>query len=408
MNVPIPTPRSGARRMRGADDPRKCSMHRGLATLMFAVTAAAAATQAHAQFANFKLYGSLNLDWELISGRQSDGTNPTVNRVSSNSSRFGLRGVEYIGGGWNAIYQLESSVQADTGGSSLGTRETFAGLQGEWGTFKLGKFLTPYDDIHPIFGNAPTLTTSVLSTAALWAQGELTKGQGGFDARLGNSVRYESPTVNGLSAEFQYSTRDASGNADGPAGDNGDHASELRHANVLSLGGFYNNGPIDLGIAYERNYKVRATGKYDDAFSVSGGYDFGAANSAFNVRLGGIYERLKYDTLGGNITRDFYGISATVPVGGGLIYAFWGRANDGKGSAPDGTQVGALAKGPGTASEQWELSYTYNLSLRSLVYVGYVRIVNHANAAYTFNINDYAVAPGGKPSGLALGMAHFF
>lgn len=383
-------------------------MQRGFAALMCAGAIAMAAAPAHAQLANLKLYGSLNLDLEFVDGRQSDGSNPTVNRVSSNSSRFGMRGVEYLGGGWNSIYQFESSVQADTGGSALASRETYVGLQGEIGTFKLGKFLTPYDDIHPIFGNAPTLTTSVLSTAALWAQGSLTKGQGGFDARLGNSIRYESPTVNGLSGELQYSTRDSSGNADGAAGDNGDHVSELRHAYVVSLGGFYSNGPVDLGIAYERNYKVRATGRHDDAFSVSGGYDFGAGNGGVNMRLAGIYERLKYDTLGGDITRDFYGISATVPAGGGLIYAFWGRADDGRGSAPAGTQVGALANGPGTASEQWELSYTYNLSLRSLVYVGYVRIDNRANAAYTFNINDYAIAPGGKPSGLVLGMAHFF
>src|SRR4030081_2343485 len=159
MNISIPTACTGGRRTRGVYQPGRYSVQRSLATLMLAVAGAAAATPAHAQLANFKLYGSLNLDWELTSGRQSDGTNPTVNRVSSNSSRFGLRGAEYLGGGWNAIYQLESSVQADTGGSSLATRETFAGLQGEWGTFKLGKFLTPYDDIHPIFGNAPTLTT---------------------------------------------------------------------------------------------------------------------------------------------------------------------------------------------------------------------------------------------------------
>jgi Gram-negative porin len=124
--------------------------------------------------------------------------------------------------------------------------------------------------------------------------------------------------------------------------------------------------------------------------------------------MAGVFERLKYDTLGGNITRNFYGISATVPAAGGLIYGFWGRANDGKGSAPVGTQVGNVAKGPGTASEQWELSYSYNLSLRTLVYGGYVRIVNRANAGYSFNINDYAIAPGAKPSGIVLGMAHFF
>ena len=53
---------------------------------------------------------------------------------------------------------------------TLAGRETFVGLQGDWGTLKLGHFLTPYDDILPIFGNAPTLTTSMLSTAAIWAQ----------------------------------------------------------------------------------------------------------------------------------------------------------------------------------------------------------------------------------------------
>ncbi len=384
-------------------------MYRAVIALTLAI---ASTVPAHAQFSTARLYGSLNLDFELVDGKQFDGSNPTVNRVSSNSSRFGIRGVEYVGGGLNAIYQVESSVQADTGGGVLGGRETYAGLQGEWGILKAGKFLTPYDDIHPIFGNAPTLTTSILSTAAIWAQGNLQKGQGGFDARLGNSIRYESPNANGFSGEIQYSTRDSSGNADGAAGDNGDHPSEMRHANVWSFGGFYSNGPVDLGIAYERNYKVRTIGKYDDALSLTGGYDFGATNSVFNgtfnVRVAGIYEHIKYDVLGGDITRDFYGVSATVPVGGGLIYAFWGRANDGKGSAPDGTQVGVIAKGPGTASAQWELTYSYNLSIRTLVYAGYVKIDNHANAAYTFNINDYVIAPGGKPAGLAFGIAHFF
>ena len=382
-------------------------MRTRIAAILFPLLAPLAGS-AQAQLANLKLYGNVNLDFEFINGRQSEGSNPAVVRVSSNSSRFGIRGAEYIGSGWNSIYQLESSVQADTGGSALASRETFVGLQGEWETFKMGKFLTPYDDIHPMFGNAATLSTSILSTAALWAQGALPKGQGGFDARLGNSIRYESPTQNGFSGELQYSTRDSSGNANGAAGDNGDHASELRHSSVSSLGGFYNNGPLDLGIAFERNYKVRPTGKYDDALSLGAAYDFGAAHAALNLRVAGVYERLRYDTLGGGLTRDFYAISATVPAGGGLIYAFWGRANDGKGSAPDGTQVGNLIKGPDTGSRQWELSYTYSLSLRSLVYVGYVRIDNRANAAYTFNINDYAVAAGGKPSGFAIGMAHFF
>jgi predicted porin len=361
---------------------------------------------AHAQFANVSLYGSLNLNLELVNGAQSDGSNPAIARVSSNSSRFGLRGHEYLGHGQVAIFQLESSVLGDSSGSALASRETWVGLQGDWGTVKLGNFLAPYDDIHTVFGNSPTLTTSILSTAALWAQGALSKTEGGFDARLGNSVRYETPPLQGFSAALQFATRDTSDNPNGS--ENGDRLSELRRANVTSAGAFYSSGPIDLGIAYERNYRIRPTGPGDDALSITGGYDFGTIASNVGLRVAGVYERLKYDTPTGSLTRDFYGLSTTLAVGDGTFYAFWGRAADGKGSAIDGTTIGALVKGPDTASEQWELSYSYSLSLRTMLYAGWVKIDNRPNAAYTFNINPYPVAPGAKPGGIVFGIAHFF
>ena len=93
----------------------------------------------------------------------------------------------------------------------------------------MGKFLMPQDDLHPIFGNAPTLTTSILSTANLWAFGNLNKAQGGFDARTGNNVRYDSPNLWGFTAAIQYSTRDDSGNTTQTpnGGDNGDHPSVI-------------------------------------------------------------------------------------------------------------------------------------------------------------------------------------
>jgi len=361
---------------------------------------------ARAQFVNVSLYGNLNMDVELVNGGQGDGSNPSIVRVSSNSSRFGLRGHEYLGHGQVAIFQLESSVLGDTGGSALASRETWVGLQGDWGTMKLGNFLTPYDDIHTVFGNSPTLTTSILSTAALWAQGALSKSEGGFDARLGNSIRYETPPLEGFSAALQFATRDTSGDPNG--GDNGDRLSELRHANVISGGVFYNKGPFDLGIAYERNYRIRPTGPSDDALSITGGYDFGTVASNVGLRIAGVYEHLRYDTPTGSLTRDFYGLSGTVAVGDGNFYAFWGKAADGKGSAIDGTTIGALVKGGDSSSQQWELSYSYNLSLRTMLYAGWVKIDNRPNAAYSFNINPYPIAPGAKPSGIVLGIAHFF
>jgi predicted porin len=374
--------------------------------VMVIACAAALPPAAKAQIGNVRLYGSLNLDFELVSGKQANGVNPTVNRVSSNSSRLGVRGSEYLGRGQVAIFQIESSINGDTNAGNLGGRETYVGLQGDWGTLKLGRFLTPYDDILPIFGNAPTLTTSILSTAAIWAQGPLSKVEGGFDARLGNSIRYETPPLGGFTGELQYSTRDSSGNAD--SANNGDHLSELRHANVVSIGSFYSKGPIDLGVAYERNHNVRFANTTDDALSIAAAYDFGTIAGAVGLRVGAVYERLTYDTPTGDLKRDFWGISATVPAGGGSIYAFWGRAGNGKGGAVDGTAIGGLTKGADSASEQWELSYSYSLSLRTLLYAGYVKLNNRANASYTFNINDYSTAQGGRPTGIVFGMAHFF
>jgi predicted porin len=388
----------------------------------------AAPLAAQAQTANVTLYGRLNLNYELVNGRQADGTNPNVSRLSSNSSRLGVRGTESLGGGLNAIFQIESNVSGDTGNSSssgFASRETFVGLQGAWGTFKMGKFLMPYDDLHPIFGNVPTYATSILSTANLWAQGPQSKFAGGFDARLGNSVRYDSPVWAGFNFSTQVSMRDSSGFADSeippPAtnpvvfgGDNGNHTQETRHAYVWGIAGYYNNGPIQAGIGYESNRKVRGPNLNDYAFTVTGAYNFGI------VRIAGVYEKLDYDTVTGSLTRNFWGLSATAPIGPGALYAFWGQAQDGGGSSVDGTRVGGLTKGSQTGSDQWEISYTYPLSKRTQVYAGYVKLQNDSRAAYTFNINGYsinttcfteAICPNGsngKPGGLVLGMIHLF
>jgi len=403
----------------------------------------AAPLAAQAQTANVTLYGRLNIDYELVNGKQADGSNPNVSRLSSNSSRLGVRGTESLGGGLNAIFQIESNVSGDTGNSStsgFASRETFVGLQGSWGTFKMGKFLMPYDDLHPIFGNVPTYTTSILSTADLWSQGTLSKFAGGFDARLGNSLRYDSPVYSGFNYSAQVSLRDSSGFADntGPSanpanptvgGDNGDHASELRHAYVFGIAGYYNNGPIQAGIGYERNIKVRnyaVTGgtlnANDYAVTVTGAYNFGVVRPAL------VYERLEYEVPPAGATtssgmaklkRDFWGISVTAPIGPGAAYFFFGDALDGKGSAPDGARVGGLTKGNDTSSQQWEVSYTYPLSKRTQVYAGYVKLNNDRNAAYTFNINSYTIntscttsqptcGSNGKPGGLVLGMIHLF
>jgi predicted porin len=356
---------------------------------LLAVVAAGASMLAplvRAQASDVTLYGRINLDIEVVSARQEHGENPRVLRVSSNSSQFGLRGREALRTDLAAIFQIESAIFADSGGGALARRDSYVGLEStKLGTLRIGNFFSPYDDLHLLFGNAATFTTSILSTAALWSQGGLAKATGGFDAQLPNSVRWDSPAFGGLRTAVHYSAVETENNA-----------------NVMALGAFYTAGATQLAVAYERNNQVRATHEYDTAFSVAGLYTFPWMD------LGAVYERLEYDTPTGSLTRDFFGVGATLPLGPGLVYAFWGRAAEGRGSAPNGTRVGGLARGPNTASEQWEISYSYPVSKRTVLYAGYVRLNNRSNASYAFNINPYPVGIGGKPEGALIGMVHFF
>jgi len=364
-----------------------------------------AAPLVRAQPASVTLYGRLNVDMEVVNGKQTGSgcpetcPNPGVFRVNSNSSMFGIRGAEPLGDGVSAIFQIESGLSLTEGRGVLASRETFLGLSGPLGTFKMGYFLGPYDDILPIFGNVPTLTTSILSTAALWAQGFLGPPEaGGFDDRLRQSIRYDTPRMSGFNASFQYAS----------------YEGLLRpHSNAISTGAFYNNGPVQLGIAYQRHDRIRGTPVEpftDDALSVAGSYQFEL------VRIGAVYERLQYEaTSTTDLKRNFYGIGATADVGPGLLYAFVGRAGNGTGTAVDGTRIGGLTKGKDTGSTQWTVSYTYVMSGRTLFYAGYVKIRNDSNAAYTFNQNPYPIlcdvypnGACGKPGGFVTGMAHFF
>jgi predicted porin len=214
-----------------------------------------------------------------------------------------------------------------------------------------------------------------------------------------NSVRYDSPTIAGFNGSIQYGTYENQCCGQQPAGFTNPGA----HAGVLSMGGFYNNGPIQAGIAYEKHYETRYLNKDDEGITVAAGYNFGV------VRIGGVYEKLKYEQLTGDIKRDLWGVGVTANLGPGQLYASYEWAGDGKGSAADADgPVGGLRHGDNTSSNHWTLTYTYPLSKRTLTYAGYSQITNQSRAQYTFNINSYAIAPGGDPKGLVFGLVHFF
>ncbi|GIK85733.1 MAG: porin [Betaproteobacteria bacterium] len=338
---------------------------------------------ADAQTASLVLYGRINLDVEAVRGGDAGWTT----RLSSNSTRFGLRGSESLGGGHEAFFQIESSVSADAGGGSIAGRDTYVGVRGAWGGVRAGFFKTPYDAVNGVFGNAPTFVSSILDTESVWGNGS-NIASGGFPYRAQNAIRYDLPGIylKGINGGVQVATNETGNDSW-----------------MLSAGGVWSPGPWQVGGVYQYNNSLRGAGLNDSAYSLALAYRWDV------VRLAGVWEQIRYDTPTGDLKRDFWGVSATLYAGPGEFYAFYGSASDGKGGAAAGERVGGLARGGDTAAAHYEISYTYPLSKRTAVYAGYVKIDNDGNASYNFATNAVAnLAPGGKPEGFVAGVKHDF
>ena len=208
-----------------------------------AVAAIVGSVGAAAQTANVTLYGYINTSLE--SNRGSQGANTvgktptslTINRMTSNSSRFGLRGREELGGGTYAFFQLENGFNSDDGGlpSQAATaaipsgngnaiiwgRELWVGIGGGFGEVKVGYGLTPYDDVLGLahqnigstglqnrnngFSGGPGFATQQLFTPYGRGGVAFSESRGDFDARAANAISYASPSLGGLTIRTMYS-----------------------------------------------------------------------------------------------------------------------------------------------------------------------------------------------------------
>src|SRR5712664_3327242 len=201
-----------------------------------------------------QLYGHLDLSVDAatkgIAGRTAGGV-PADGRlgwqpdISSNLSYFGLRGSREIAPGLRAVFQIETQIDvsatpgasqsnfsADNGvKGALASRNSYLGIAGEWGAFKLGKTDAPYK-----------LSTARMDpfSATIGDYNSIMGNTGGdnraeFDTRISHAMWFESPNMAGFRVNALYSpgqnrSRDNSrtasgepsctgGNAPGPVND---------------------------------------------------------------------------------------------------------------------------------------------------------------------------------------------
>lgn len=338
-----------------------------------------------------QIYGRLNMDMESVRiGNPTGGASGNMKRISSNSSRIGFRGAEDLGGGMKGIFQIESAVSADTGSGTLAGRDTFVGLQGDWGRVRLGFMEDPvkaFGEYTDRFKGTGIQDDGTIST--------LGGGTAGFSRRQPNSLRYDSPNFGGFHGQLQYGLEDEA---------------PVDPKTSLTAAVHYGSGPMKLGVAFGRHHNF-TLGRSDKVYRIGAKYDFGA----FDIAGGAT--RMVYEVASGEIVHNYYTISTGIKLGGGVLSLKYGITPDNSGSAANGSVSAAgsdnarLFKGPNSGAKLYTIGYEYNLSKRTQLYTYYTRISNEANANYRFGTNGVNIAqagPGASPSGFVLGVSHDF
>ncbi|MDD3643772.1 MAG: porin [Candidatus Krumholzibacteria bacterium] len=147
---------------------------------------------AAADRADWSLYGKaiLSADWA------DDGDGGSF-YLASHNSRIGFRGNYDLGNDLEAIWQIETRIGFDDSGDPFGTRNTFAGIRGPFGTVRLGRHDTPFKEV--VTEIDPFLQIIGDSRNIAWLGSR-------FNIRADNIIRYDSPPVKGIRLSALYKT----------------------------------------------------------------------------------------------------------------------------------------------------------------------------------------------------------
>ena len=323
--------------------------------LLLALLAVVGSTAAMAQ-SSVTLYGRVNTSFE----QQKTG-NLTVNGLYNNSSRFGFRGTEDLGGGLKAGFVLESGFDSSDGssdGRGFFARQSELNLSGNFGMLRLGNIPAASNDATADIVSMHNHDTGS-SADALYT----------YLMRDKNKISYRTPTMGGLDIEAGVSLHEKD-----PAEVN---------KNAFDLAANYNLGALGLGAGYTKldkanQFALRAS--YTTGPFVVAGYYQRSKNTDFdpaNITSG----------TGGN--RDMFRVSGAYMMGASEFHLNIGHA-------------GKYKKIADSSANQYTIAYNYNLSKRTKVYTYYTKVDNKSGANYKTEAN------GVDFSSFAVGVRHNF
>jgi predicted porin len=350
---------------------------------------------APAAMAEVTLSGAINLGIE-VSKSSSSGATPSLTRtqLNSNYSHVDIESVDDIGNGNKVIfhYQLVAAPQATGPGSpNPFNRNSFLGIAGNWGAFKMGTNENVYERMMYTAdvmdgalgpgGNLMLLGTPGVNTAFDTGQsGCSPTGTGagcvGFYRRTDQTIWYESPNLSGFTFEVDYTLSAFKTQAADPK--------------VLSVGGKFQpeGAPFYVDLSYEKHDDFGALNAIAAAGGV-GGFVAGSSTKDTGVQVGGgyqfgdlglhlRYEQLKYESDGATpfdeYKRNAYWLGVKYNLPSGYIGGEFGIAEDGK---ANGNKIND------TGAKMFGIGYFHNLSKQSQLQFIYGRTDNDDLASYT-------------------------
>ena len=331
------------------------------------------------------LYGTVDLSGAYV---KNDGSSKRLSLTQDgiNSSQLGFRGIEDLGGGLKAGFNLLAGVNADTGtanGKFWNRRSTVSLFSGA-GELRLGR------DYTPTFWNQTIF--DAFGTNGLGSSLNVRQAYAG--TRQDNSIGYFLPSnLGGFYGQAMVGAAEGNTSGDRPAryigGRVGFAAGPFDVSGAYSTerfgGGFISSSAQAGGRAF-----AIAPGNSQKTWNVGGSYDFGF------LKLLGYYD---HESLPG-VSEQVYSLSTVIPFGQSEVHIGYDRSK--------------ISAGTTSSVDQFKGTYQYNLSKRTAMYGTISRLSNKSNltastlGAVPSSAGNGLPTAGGTSKGFQLGVRHFF
>lgn len=343
---------------------------------LIAVAVLGACVAGSAFAANVDVYGRIDTGLSYVhydeTGLSDAKDTLSLDSGMSSGNRWGLKGSEDLGNGYQVGFVLESGFDADTGALGAGgifAREATLRVSGPFGSIYAGRMGRIGSDA----GSVGFYAGSVSPFGSGWGKmpGHFAV-TANYDSRYNNALAYVSPKVGPVTVYAQYTMGNATENESGDD-------------RLFSLGAQADFGALQvLGLVEYLNKKsvvgttVYDDSQYDDSYTINlgGSYDFSVAK----VFLAGQYFKAapNYAGMKANYAEDprvlnkewrwsFDGfgvnVGATAPIGAG---EFLVSAGYGKGDVNYDTKDAKIS----ADAYIIQVGYTYPFSKRTNLYAG--------------------------------------